>query len=274
MATRKQVRATIDRIIRDKDAGIIDGQKAMARLLDALRKDTLARVAEASTEWDAYHSKKYLAAIEDSARRWAVDAASGLAGGQENAWGIGQDLIDKPLYDAGLGFGMPALSDAVLVQMQEFGRLKLSGVADAAVDKIRTELSLGLAGARTPAEVIKNIGRNLKEPSIFRSIQDRALTIYKHEVGKAFSAAGQARMSQAGKTLGEDFRKEWRHAGHPKVARASHLAADGQTVKVDKPYIVGGVALMFPRDPAAPLEDTIGCGCDSSPWHAAWAEVD
>lgn len=43
--------------------------------------------------------------------------------------------------------------------------------------------------------------------------------------------------------------------------RPTHRAAEGQTVRVDQPFDVGGYALMHPADPMGPLEETISCRC-------------
>ena len=84
-----------------------------------------------------------------------------------------------------------------------------------------------------------------------------------------YSQATQIRLMQAAENV-EGMEKEWIHAGHPKKARPSHLAADGQHVPANEPFIIGGIKMQFPHDPAAPLNETIGCGCDHAPWHAGW----
>lgn len=45
--------------------------------------------------------------------------------------------------------------------------------------------------------------------------------------------------------------------------RIAHAEADGQTVLIDKPFIVGGYPLLFPGDDSlgAPVELTINCRC-------------
>ena len=55
-------------------------------------------------------------------------------------------------------------------------------------------------------------------------------------------------------------RKRWVTRRDDRV-RPTHAAADGQTVPVGEPFIVGGWALMFPGDPVAPLVETAGCRC-------------
>jgi len=43
--------------------------------------------------------------------------------------------------------------------------------------------------------------------------------------------------------------------------RQDHLDADGQTVPIDEPFIVGGEELMFPGDYAGSFTQTHRCEC-------------
>lgn len=56
--------------------------------------------------------------------------------------------------------------------------------------------------------------------------------------------------------------KQWQTIvdGHE---RNTHFIANGQTVPIDEPFIVGGYRMMFPRDITygAPLEETMNCRC-------------
>lgn len=62
-------------------------------------------------------------------------------------------------------------------------------------------------------------------------------------------------LSQAGYA-----QKRW-VAHHDTATRPDHVAADGQTVDVSLPFIVGGYALMFPADTSGPTDQTAGCRC-------------
>lgn len=54
--------------------------------------------------------------------------------------------------------------------------------------------------------------------------------------------------------------REWLSADDTRV-RATHRAADGQIQPMGAPFLVGGVPMAFPHDPAAPPSETVNCRC-------------
>lgn len=68
---------------------------------------------------------------------------------------------------------------------------------------------------------------------------------------------GWAARQQASKT-GDDLR--WVTMQDDKVRR-THRHAQGQTVRSDEPFYVGGYPMWFPGDPSAPEDLTINCRC-------------
>lgn len=54
--------------------------------------------------------------------------------------------------------------------------------------------------------------------------------------------------------------KQWLTAEDDKV-RPTHVDADGQTVPIDQPFLVGGESLDYPGDPAGSDEETCNCRC-------------
>lgn len=67
---------------------------------------------------------------------------------------------------------------------------------------------------------------------------------------------------ESAKVLGEDGPafKTWLTAGDENV-RDSHVDADGQTVKIDEPFSVGGFPLDHPGDFLGPDSEVINCRC-------------
>jgi hypothetical protein len=157
--------------------------------------------------------------------------------------------------------------------LQDYGSDRLSSLFGDAWTKIKGELNLGVLGGKTPAEVAAVIGRNLKEASVFGSIAKRAEAITGLEMGRAFSMAADLRMKKAANYV-PGLEKQWVHAGSPKQPRLSHLLLHGAHVPVDEPFDAGGIKIMYPRDPAAPLSEVISCGCDHVPYHSSWGDME
>ena len=76
------------------------------------------------------------------------------------------------------------------------------------------------------------------------------------------------RSSNAGS---DELYREWGVQQHEWLAtkddrvRDDHLAADGQIVGIDEPFIVGGYEADFPGDPNLPPEESINCRCTVLP---------
>ena len=267
------VNSEIKRILREKDAGIKTGVASMQALLKELQKQVLSEIGSASlTTWDTFHLQQQLEAINRHMVSFEAQAIKEAGSLLDESWAGGVELVDSPLRVAGeiwTGFGM---STSSLDVIKDFTFHKISGLSDAAWDKVRSELTLGILGGKTPQEVATAIGKNLKDPGIFRSVNLRAEAITRTEMGRTFSMASQQRMEQAAEHV-EGLEKQWLHRGHPKIPRPSHLGSHGQHVPVKSPFLIGGVPIMHPRDPGAGIEENIHCGCDSVPWKEEWKQA-
>lgn len=253
------VNSEIKRILKEKDAGIRSGSAAMRDIVDSLRQQVQAELGMAAAgSWDAYYLRKLLDSLEYQFGNFSAKAKKEAEGLVEDIWGMGRSLVDAPLKVAGIYTGFH-ISTSSLDVMKDYTNNYLEGLFGDAWYKVKGEISLGMMGAKTPAEVASAIGKNLKSKSIFSSIAERAEVITQTEMGRAFSSAAQYRMYQQSQYV-PDLEKQWIHAGHPKQPRASHLAAHGQHVPVKGAFTVGGVKMMYPRDPAAPVSETIRCG--------------
>jgi len=264
------VNSEILRIIKDKNRAIETGTQAMLGILEDLRSQVIDQLGRSALDsWDAYHLKQTLTSIEGQVENFREKAKAEADGLLEDSWGKGQSLVYLPLSEAGIYTGFH-LATSILDALKDFAFHKIDGLSDSAWEKISGELTLGILGGKTPQEVAKAIGMNLTDPSIFTSIGARAEVITRTEMGRVFSTAAEMRMEDAANQV-KGLEKQWRHAGHPMKPRPTHLAADGEHVPVDEPFDIGGVMMMYPRDPGAPIEEVINCGCDHVPYHARWA---
>jgi len=265
-----QVTAEIQRLLKAKDQGILDGQSAVRGLLAEVQKQILEELLAVSSEsYAAYHLRQNLASIERHLQSFESAAGRELGGLVGAAWEAGEDLVLGAGRVSGLYTGFGHVSTDLLQTLQEYSVHKIRGLSAAAFDKIRAELSLGILGQKTPHQVTQAIAGTLRSPGVFKSIAERAEVITQVEMGRAASQATQLSMDQAAASV-PDLQKQWWHAGHPKRPRRNHLALHGQIQPVDRPFMIGSLIIRFPRDPKAPASEVIRCGCEHVPWHESW----
>jgi Phage Mu protein F like protein len=83
----------------------------------------------------------------------------------------------------------------------------------------------------------------------------RSVTIARTEITGSIGYGATETLSDEGYP-----EKEWSAVGDERT-RDAHDAADGQTVPIDQPFLVGGESLMFPGDPRGSPENVINCRC-------------
>lgn len=242
-----------------------DTYQALAALLGAGAHDIAAILSAQPADYQRWRLPHIERQIRSRLVRLAGVLAETGAAGQDAAWAAGQALIDEPLAAGGLAVEGLAqqLSDQQLVAMREFMTDRLRDVSLSNINKINGELAQVIIGVQAPGQAVGNVTRLLNERS-----RRRALTIVRTELGRAFAAAAQARMTQA-QAIVPTLQKQWRRSGKLH-SRPLHDAADGQVQDIDAPFVIGGDALRYPRDPRAPAYQTINCGCDSLPYIPDW----
>lgn len=133
---------------------------------------------------------------------------------------------------------------------------RLSGVPDSAWTQVTAVVAeLTAEGASIPRirEAIEAILGEL-------SWEDRAVTIARTETIGAYNAGTLTAWLTAEQALDEKLDKVW-VATHDERTRDDHRDADGQRVALDGVFMVGGVPLRFPGDPAAPAGQVVNCRC-------------
>lgn len=242
-------------------------RETVLSLLDAAATNIAARLAGEPSEWEAYRLPALQAEVRRQMSIFQAGAADTMIGGLRDGWDLGQALIDAPLraVDIDLASALPRLNSQVLLAMQSFATDRIADISTSIVNKVNGELAQVIIGTQTPFEAARKVAAHLGKDSPSAS---RATTIVNDEVGRAYSLAGQERMVQA-KTMLPGLRKQWRRSGK-REARLAHVMADGQVVKVDEPFLIGGHKLMCPRDPSGPIGQTINCGCTSLPIMKSW----
>lgn len=241
----------------------------------ALLREALVQVTQQITAQPADGKLWQLARIRDQleAVLSGAGARAGTATSQalREAWQQGEDFIDLPFAAVGENLQMrmgPLLNVEVLAAMQTFSVDRLKDVSAQALGRITQQLGLVTIGAQTPFQAIQAV-----ENILGGQAAKRASTIVHTEVSRAFAVASDDRLVQA-VPLVPGIGKQWRRSG--KVhSRWTHDLMDGQMVNPGEEFKVpsmgGGFDMMaHPHDPAAPVGQTINCGCVAIPWKSTW----
>lgn len=245
-----------------------DTHAEIQRLLAQALKDIQAALAGAPSDFQAWYLPQLQAEIERVLKAAGQQAAGTLGAAADESWWLGVASIDAPMAAAGVRVAgvLPHLDTGQLAAMRAFMTDRIRDVSASAINRINTELGLTLIGARPMPETIGQLQSILGGAS-----RTRATTIVRTELSRAYSVASDGRARQAA-AAGVEMDKVWRRSGkrHPRV---SHALADGQRVAVGQPFLVGGVRLMYPHDPAAPAAHTINCGCVALYRPRGWAST-
>jgi len=119
--------------------------------------------------------------------------------------------------------------------------------------QIHSRLAEGIAKGESVGELAERIDGLFEQ-----TYKGRALTIAHTEAASAYGEGAQELRTQE-----KMENKEW-IAASDSLTRDSHADADGQVVKNDKPFSVGGYSLMYPGDPSGGPEEICNCRCSSA----------
>jgi hypothetical protein len=269
---QKAFQAALRERLAERGRTLLATEVGVVAQLTTVRGQLLATLAAQPSDFTQWRLTQLLSQI-DAVLGGATTSAAGVAdAGLRSAWQQGEDFIDKPLAAGGYNVEaqLPLLDATVLTQLRSFTALRLKDVGAEALTKIGRELSLVTIGGQTPHQAMQAVHAALGEEST-----RRATTIVRTEVSRAFAIASEQRMRQAAARV-PGLQKQWRRSGKLH-SRANHDAIDGQVVDVDQPFTLmtdrGPVELMYPHDPAAPIGETINCGCIAVPFKASWKVV-
>lgn len=272
------VTTRIKELLKQRDARIISGSQYVQELLAQVQREILAElVAMPSDSYSAFHLRQTMASIERYLSSFESGADRELSSGLTANWDMGTDLLSSTMHSAGGGsvyLGTPHLTGNVLDTLKEFTFGRVRSVSNDLFTRIKGELTLGILGQKTPAQIAAEIAGSLPGPSIFKTVAERAEVITGLEMGRAFSVANQASMESATDVL-PALKKMWLHAGHPRAPRQTHLLMHGQTREMDAVFYQAkdGGAVRYPRDPQAPIQEVIRCGCDHIPYMDKWGDA-
>lgn len=168
---------------------------------------------------------------------------------ESGALAVGFDLAHQlPLPD---GFGIPAVSSDFTSQHMSQAKNRLVGIGDDLWNNTRNELQAGYEAGDSIEELAARVE---KAAGVTTS---RALTIARTEIGEASNAGSYAQVLMVSD---EGDQKKWL-ATEDSRTRIDHVDADGQTVALTAPFMVGGFAAMYPCSSELPPGEKINCRC-------------
>jgi len=268
---------------REKEAAFNKARAAQLKKGVAIQRDTAAEIRrqlkqaetdiatalkKAPSDYRQFHLTELQKSVRQALAKFEPGATAALHNGLDLLWQGGQALIDAPLAAVGIDLTghLVAIDTRKLEALRKVLTHKAKDITTNLADRINAELGATAIGTQTPFQAAEKVAGILETGGM-----ERAHTLVRTELGRAFSAAAQDRQEQAVKVV-PGMKKQWRRSGKLH-SRFSHDAIDGQIRDVDKPFDLDGVKLMYPRDPNGPIAETINCGCSSIPFMASWTVI-
>ena len=242
-----------------------------------MQRDLQAALAEAS-EGTAALLRLSQEGLDDLTARAAARWGSAITDATGQAVTLGAEItvgpIDRAFGGQIRGITQSATTDLLGI-VSGFSTDLVQGATLDLRRRIRGELSSVLAGARTPGDAARLIGRNLTSANHFSTVYARARAITVTELGRVSALAGQKSQEDLTRALGQaggfaTVAKRWINA-HLPGARPDHLQAEADyaetgrygPIPIDATYMIGGFPALYPHDPALPAGQSVNCHCVS-----------
>jgi hypothetical protein len=267
MADRRDevFRETVAELVRELKTLEAEATGDVRQVLEDAQLEIIRRMAAGSSEWDFARLTRLRAEIAEILRDAGADLGDRQVEHLDSAFTAGTEIIDRPV-DRAIGLRLDSVLNSPdrrqLQAMKSFMVDRMQGISTDTAARITSQLGLVLTGVNTPGQAIDAIAPQIEGG------RARALMTVRTELGTAFSTATQQRQVQASRVL-PGLRKQWRRSG--KIhSRLTHDLADGQIRKPEEPFMVGGIPIMYPRDPKIPIKHRANCGCLQVPYMSRW----
>ena len=257
--------------------------RAVMRMLADLRRglsEDLLRITPQDKLWRVQHLGQLRAAVDRVTTEFASRYGTALTGAVNGAW------------EQGAAFPAASLAGArvEVAFAQELSRVQLEVISQMHVDLVRAvsddfklragrELTLGVAGAKPPFQIMRDVGELLRTEPLrgeMGTIANQAERIVRTEMGQAFSIANRVRGDEIAADV-PGLLHYWMSARDGRV-RATHSAADSRyapgsnpgPLPWDKPFSVGGQQMLYPHDPRGGAANNVMCRCVDIKYKKEW----
>jgi len=263
--------------------------RAINNLLDSLEP----RAARAFRRAVAgIKSRSQLARLVAAIERQDVDAAIRAAGLSAGSWNDVTNEIRNAFTEGGalvaadaprrLGFVFNVNNPRAQRWLADHSSNLVTRIMQEQRDAIRATLEVGFSQGRNPRSVALDIigrmdsatgrrqggivGLTEQMAGYVRNMQNtlennpRAYFIKDQKTGELTMDEALRQAVDENLIQADNIKRVWDATGDSRT-RADHIAAEGQEVGLNEPFIVGGVRMMHPGDFGAPPSQTINCRC-------------
>lgn len=292
-------RTALAQVLRDRLKLVAQSDADLARLIDDAIGRIVAELSAQPSDYQAWSLPRLMAGVQRIVDELVASAGASAASSVRQAWDLGEKSVSAPIDAAAAiearipaqaiaaltapaapaaagaavdaasaGLGVPSLTQLRALQHLTTGMI--GGAGADAVKSINRTLGQVVLGALPPFDAVKAVGQVLPAKT-----KSQVQAIVRSQLATTFNSAGYAQLAA---TAARDpaVKKMWRRSG--KVhSRANHDAADGQVQDVGTPFTLAAgdgrgeaVDIMYPGSPAAPIGETINCGCIAIAWKSTW----
>lgn len=186
-------------------------------------------------------------------------------GGLTQSARLGALSVVEPLQAAGVGVGFFQPTPAQLNTVLDFSADLIRGITGEMRQAINGTIRRSALGEQSTISAMQEINRRLGVTEPDTGIAYRGERIIRTELGRVYNLSNHSQQQVTAQQV-DGLQKQWLATGDART-RIEHLAAHGQLVPVDQPFMVGREQLMYPLDPAGSAWNTINCRCRSVTVH-------
>lgn len=245
-----------------------DQLKGLKADLEAARLATNDRIAAATKDWDIGMQKAVMSELDAQLKRVEQQQTGNFRDLMTDAWDKGAGVIPDILARTKMQVSaLPSIDPRVLNLTAQVGPELITNITDEVRKGVASLLRQAALGQSSPLDLMKRIGSTTgKGP--WRNAFTRGEVIYRTEAGRLFETANFTRIRDMAERDPE-WGKEWVSSEDVRV-RPTHVRANGQKVKADEHFDVGGYPALYPMDPELPAKESVNCRCLVVPWHPDW----
>jgi hypothetical protein len=256
--------------------------RKLKRLVEQARRDVRDLLLAQPTDWQIAHYDTLRVRLEGTIDELRRELIGNQAAFEATQWERGATWTDEmlALFGAERELAGVPLDRTTLGALMDLSADLITKESGRTVEAISTQIQMGILGEKTPYEVMQEVAGTVTHPATFGDTFTRAEAIVRTEGNRVFDIA-QAKRQRQWNEQRPGLKKTWHHGGAAVLKpRPAHVQAgidydvggSPGPIPYDEPFIVGGEAMMFPRDPAASPGNTISCHCTWAPWRDEWGE--